>query len=265
MSATTVPQSHGVTFTGVTRSEWTKLRSVRSSRWCLFLTALFVIAIGILVCLVNESRYPELHHAFHPLDSSLRGVNLAQFAVGVLGVLTITAEYSTGMIRSSLCAVPKRLPVLWAKALVFAIVTFVISLPAIFIAFLVGQSILSQKHIQVSISHPGVARALVGAALFLAVMGLLGLGLGAIIRSTAGGISALVAIVFVIPPILELALPASWYNTISGYLPLSAGGALWTINPASHSLAPWAGFAVFCAYAAVSLAIGAALLRQRDV
>lgn len=271
MSATSVteahglPRAHGVTFAGVARSEWTKLRSVRSSRWCLFLTALFVIAIGILVCLVSESRYPELHRAFHPLDSSLRGVNLAQFAVGVLGVLTITAEYSTGMIRSSFCAVPKRLPVLWAKALVFAVVTFLISLPSIFIAFLVGQSILSQKHIQVSISHPGVLRALIGAALFLAVMGLLGLGLGAIVRSTAGGISALVAIVFVIPPILELALPASWYNTISGYLPLSAGGALWTIDPASHTLSPWAGFAVFCAYAAVSLAIAAALLRRRDV
>lgn len=271
MSATSVteahglPRAHGVTFAGVARSEWTKLRSVRSSRWCLFLTALFVIAIGILVCLVSESRYPELHRAFHPLDSSLRGVNLAQFAVGVLGVLTITAEYSTGMIRSSFCAVPKRLPVLWAKALVFAVVTFLISLPSIFIAFLVGQSILSQKHIQVSISHPGVLRALIGAALFLAVMGLLGLGLGAIVRSTAGGISALVAIVFVIPPILELALPASWYNTISGYLPLSAGGALWTIDPASHMLSPWAGFAVFCAYAAVSLAIAAALLRRRDV
>ncbi len=271
MSATSVTEAHGlarahgVTFAGVARSEWTKLRSVRSSRWCLFLTALFVIAIGILVCLVSESRYPELHRAFHPLDSSLRGVNLAQFAVGVLGVLTITAEYSTGMIRSSFCAVPKRLPVLWAKALVFAVVTFLISLPSIFIAFLVGQSILSQKHIQVSISHPGVLRALIGAALFLAVMGLLGLGLGAIVRSTAGGISALVAIVFVIPPILELALPASWYNTISGYLPLSAGGALWTIDPASHTLSPWAGFAVFCAYAAVSLAIAAALLRRRDV
>ncbi len=165
-----------------------------------------MIAIGILVCLITESRYPDIHRAVHPLESSLVGVNLAQFAVGVLGVLTITAEYSTGMIRSSFCAVPKRLPVLWAKALVFAVVTFVISLPSILIAFFVGQSILSGKHIDVSISHPGVLRSLIGAALFLAVMGLLGLGLGAIIRTTAGGISALVAMVFVIPPILELAL-----------------------------------------------------------
>ena len=260
-----VAKAHGVSFTGITRSEWTKLRSVRSSRWCLFLTALFVIAIGVLVCLVSESRYPNLHHSFHPLGSSLVGVNLAQFAVGVLGVLTITAEYSTGMIRSSLCAVPRRLPVLGAKAVVFAVVTFVISLPSIFVAFLVGQSILSQKHIEVSISHPGVLRALIGAALFLAVMGLLGLGLGAIVRTTAGGISALVAIVFVIPPILDLALPTSWFNAISGYLPMNAGGALWTIDPGSHTLSPWAGFAVLCAYAAVSLAIGAALLRHRDV
>jgi ABC-type transport system involved in multi-copper enzyme maturation permease subunit len=258
-------QGNGVTFAGIARSEWTKLRSVRSTRWCLFLTAVFVIAIGILVCLVTVSRYPNLHHDFNPLDQNLVGVNLAQFAVGVLGVLTITAEYSTGMIRSSLCAVPKRTPVLWAKAIVFAVVTFAISLPSILIAFAIGQSILSQKHIQISISHPGVPRALVGAALFLAVMGLFGLGLGAIIRTTAGGISVLVAIIFVIPPILELALPGDWYETISSYLPLSAGGALWTINPSSNTLAPWAGFAVFCAYAAVSLAIGAVLLRRRDV
>jgi ABC-type transport system involved in multi-copper enzyme maturation permease subunit len=238
---------------------------VRSSRWCLFLTALFVIAIGILVCLVTESRYPDLHRAVHPLESSLVGVNLAQFAVGVLGVLTITAEYSTGMIRSSFCAVPKRLPVLWAKALVFAAVTFVISLPSVLIAFLIGQSILSGKHIEVSLTHPGVLRALIGAALFLAVMGLLGLGLGAIIRTTAGGISALVVIVFIVPPILELALPESAYNTVSAYLPLSAGGAVWTISPAAHTLAPWTGFAVFCAYAVVALLVGGVLLRRRDV
>jgi ABC-type transport system involved in multi-copper enzyme maturation permease subunit len=265
VSATNAGAPAGVSFSGITNSEWTKLRSVRSSRWCLFLTALFVIAIGILVCLITESRYPDIHRAVHPLESSLVGVNLAQFAVGVLGVLTITAEYSTGMIRSSFCAVPKRLPVLWAKALVFAVVTFVISLPSILIAFFVGQSILSGKHIDVSISHPGVLRSLIGAALFLAVMGLLGLGLGAIIRTTAGGISALVAMVFVIPPILELALPESAYNAISGYLPLNAGGAVWTISPAAHTLSPWAGFAVFCAYAVVALAIGAVLLRRRDV
>ncbi len=258
-------QSPGVRFSGVMRSEWTKIRSVRSTIWSLGVAVLFLIGLGIVGCLVAESRYPDLRHDFHPLTQSLAGVNLAQFAVGVLGVLTITAEYSTGMIRSSMCAVPKRLPVLWAKALVFGAVTFAITLPAIVIVFFIGQSILTGHHLDVSLSTPGVVRSLFGAALFLTVMGLFGLGLGAIIRTTAGGISALVAIVFVIPPILQAILTTSLSNDINPYLPLSAGGAIWTINPDSNTLAPWAGFAVFCAYAAVSLAIGAVVLRKRDV
>jgi ABC-2 type transport system permease protein len=257
--------SAGVSFSGVMRSEWTKIRSVRSTVWSLGVAVLFLIGIGILACLIAESRYPDLRGDFHPLTQSLRGVNLAQFAVGVLGVLTITAEYSTGMIRSSMCAVPKRLPVLWAKALVFGAVTFAITLPAIVIAFLIGQSILTGHHLDVSLSTPGVLRSLFGAALFLTVMGLFGLGLGTIIRTTAGGISALVAIVFVIPPILEAILTTNLANDINPYLPLSAGGAIWTINPDPNTLSPWAGFAVFCAYAVVSLAIGAVVLRRRDV
>ena len=258
-------QSPGIRFSGVLRSEWTKLRSVRSTIWSLGVAVFFLIGLGIVGCLVVESRYPNVRHDFHPLSQSLAGVNLAQFAVGVLGVLTITAEYSTGMIRSSMCAVPKRLPVLWAKALVFGTVTFVITLPAIVIVFLIGQSILSGHDLQVSLSTPGVVRSLFGAALFLTVMGLFGLGLGTIIRTTAGGISALVAIVFVIPPILQAILTTSLSNDINPYLPLSAGGSIWTINPDSNTLSPWAGFAVFCGYAAVSLAIGAVVLRKRDV
>jgi ABC-type transport system involved in multi-copper enzyme maturation permease subunit len=118
-------------------------------------------------------------------------VSFAQLAIGVLGVLVINAEYSTGMIRATLSAVPKRLPVLWGKAVVFGAVAFAVSLPAVFIVFFIGQAILSGQHINIGITHPGVIRALFGAALYLTVMGLLGLGLGAIVRSTAGGIAAL--------------------------------------------------------------------------
>jgi ABC-2 type transport system permease protein len=256
-----------VTQARVALSEWTKLRSVRSTRWSLLATLVLTIGMGILVCVVFESRWPHLNpadrHDFHPLRANLAGVNFAQLAIGVLGVLVITAEYSTGMIRATFSAVPMRLPVLWGKALVFGMVAFVVSLPAVFVAFFIGQAILSGQHINIGITHPGVIRALFGAALYLTVMGLLGLGLGSIVRSTAGGIAALAAIVFVLPPIIGL-LPSSVSNSIDPYLPSNAGGAVWTINPDPNTLAPWTGLAVFAAYAAVSLAIAAVLLKRRD-
>ena len=262
--ATTVGR---VTQRRVALSEWTKLRSVRSTRWSLLAMVVLIVGIGILACAVFESRWPHLSPTdkqnFHPLRVNLAGVNFAQLAIGVLGVLAITAEYSTGMIRSTFSAVPKRLPVLWGKAAVFGAVAFAVSLPAVFIVFLVGQSILSGRHIDVGISHPGVLRALFGAALFLTVMGLFGLGLGAIIRNTAGAIAALAGIVFVLPPVIGL-LPSSISESIEPYLPSKAGGTVWTITPDPHTLAPWAGFALFCAYAAVALAIAAVLMRRRD-
>jgi ABC-2 type transport system permease protein len=256
-----------VTQRRVALSEWTKLRSVRSTRWALLATLVLIVGIGILACVVFESRWSHLslsdRQRFHPLRANLAGVNFAQLAIGVLGVLVITAEYSTGMIRATFLAVPKRLPVLWSKALVFGAVAFVVSLPAVFVVFFIGQGILSGQHINISISHPGVVRALFGAALYLTVMGLFGLGLGAIVRSTAGGIAALAGIVFVLPPIVDL-LPSSTADSISPYLPSNAGGAIWTITPEAHTLAPWAGIAVFAAYAAVAIAIAALLLIRRD-
>jgi ABC-2 type transport system permease protein len=256
-----------VTQLRVAHSEFTKLRSLRSTRWALLATLLFTIGIGILACTVFAARWPQLSLSdrarFHPLRTSLAGVNLAQLSIGVLGVLVISGEYTTGMIRSTFAAVPKRLPVLWAKAAVFAAVTLALTLPAVLIVFFAGQSILSSQHIQIAFSHPGVARAVIGAALFLTVMGVFGLGIGAIVRHTAGGIVTLVGILFVLPPILGL-LPSSWSNAINPYLPSSAADALWTITPEAHTLSPWAGFALFCGYAAVALAIAAILLVRRD-
>jgi ABC-2 type transport system permease protein len=256
-----------VTQRRVALSEWTKLRSVRSTRWTVLVALVLIIGFGILVCTIFETRWPHLNlddrHRFHPLRANLVGVNFAQLAFGVLGVLSITAEYSTGMIRATFSAVPKRLPVLWAKALVFGAVAFAVSLPAVLIVFFAGEAILSGQHIDIAFSHPGVFRALIGAALYLTVMGLFGLGLGAIFRSTAAGISALAGIVFILPPIVGL-LPSSVSDSVDKYLPSNAGGALWTINPDPHTLGPWAGFAVFCAYAAIAIGIAAILVRRRD-
>ena len=258
-----------VTQARVALSEWTKLRSLRSTRWAMFVTLLLTIGIGLLVATVFAARWPNLgiedkvRYFRNPLRVELAGVNLAQLSIGVLGVLVITGEYTTGMIRSTFCAVPKRLPVLWGKAGVFALVTFVVTLPAVLITFFAGEAILSSRHIQIAFSHPGVPRAVIGAALFLTVMGLFGLGIGAIVRHTAGGIVTLVGIMFVLPPILGL-LPSSWANAINPYLPSNAAGVLWTIRPDSYTLAPWAGFALFCGYTAATLAIAAVLLVRRD-
>lgn len=255
-----------VTQLRVALSEWTKLRSVRSTRYSLIAAVLFTIGLATLACAVVSHHYPSMSPRdkadFHPLEVNLVGVQLAQLAIGILGILVITAEYSTGMIRASMTAVPKRLPVLWGKALIYGLVTAALMIPAILIAFFIGQSILSTHHINATFADPGVARALFGAALYLTVVGLFGLGLGAIVRNTAGGIAAFVAIMFVLPPLMNV-LPASWNNAASPYLPLAAGEAIMSVTPGNH-LSPWVGLALFGGYAAAALAVGAVVLVRRD-
>ncbi len=270
MSAAAVPTpgfTTRVTQARVVLSEWTKLRSVRSTRWSLLVATVLTIGFPILAATVISthwgSRSPGDRANFNPLDPALIGSQVAQLAIGVLGVLVVSGEYSTGMIRASFIAVPRRLPVLWAKALVFATVTFALMLPSVLIAFFASQSILSRHHANIAWSHPGVPRAVIGAALYLTVIAVLTLGLGTIIRNTAGGIAAFAAIFFVLPPLMNV-LPQSWNDAISPYLPTNAGRAILSITHDAHSLAPWTGFALFCGYAALSLALGAVLLVRRD-
>jgi hypothetical protein len=200
----------------------------------------------------------------HPLDIALAGVNISQLAIGILGVLVITGEYSTGMIRASFTAVPKRLPVLWAKLAVYAVVTFLLMVPSVVIAFFGSQAILGRHHIlQISFSHPGVTRAVIGGAVYLLLIGVFALAIGAMIRNTAGGIATFAAIFFVIPPLLNI-LPTSWNNAISPWLPDAAGRSIFSLTHDAHSLAPWPGFALFCGYALVAVAAAAILLVRRD-
>ena len=270
MSSVAIPRSAfrgRVTQTRVIVSEWTKLRSVRSTRWSLLIATVLTIGFPILASTVIAthwgSRSLEERATFNPLDPALIGSQIAQLAIGILGVLVITAEYSTGMIRATFTAVPKRLPVLWAKTIVFALVTFVLMLPSVLIAFFASQSILSPHHASYSWSHPGVARAVIGAALYLMVIAVMTLGIGTILRNTAGGIATFAAIFFVIPPLMNV-LPTSWNDAISPYLPSNAGRAILSITHDAHSLAPWTGFALFCGYAALALAVAAVLLVRRD-
>jgi ABC-2 type transport system permease protein len=262
-----LPHTGRVTQWHVFRSEWTKLRSVRSTRWSLLTAVAFTIGIAALACAVVSHHWPHLsaqdRRDFHPLEPNLAGVQLAQLAIGVLGVLIITAEYSTGMIRASFTAVPKRLPVLWAKAAVFASVTLALMVPAVLIAFYVGESIFSGRHLNVAFTAPHIARAVIGAALYLTVVGLFGLGLGAIVRNTAGGIAAFVGIFFVIPPLLNV-FPTSWQNAINPWIPNSAFRSIFQLTHGTHSLSPAGGLAVSIGYVAFAVAVAAVLLVRRD-
>jgi len=261
------PRPQQVTQARVLRSEWTKLRTQPSAGWALLSAAVLIIGFGIGYSLLRAARPPHgatAAGAFDPAAVSLAGVQLAQIAAGVLGVLLITSEYATGLIRTSFAAVPRRLPVLWGKAALLAAATAAVSLPAAAAAFLAGQSILGHQHLSVSLSHPGVARAVAGSALYLAVAGLLGLGLGALLRSTAGGISALFALLFAVQ-IAAGFLPGKWSGDVGKYLPATAGQAVTTVHPdPASSLAPWTGFGVFCLYAAVVLGLAALRMRRGD-
>lgn len=264
-----LPETAGVqTQAGVLRSEWTKLRSLRSTMWTLLVAVALTIGFGALVSGVSASQYdtdsPAERAIFSAVSTSLSGFTIAQLAFGVLGVLVITGEYSTGMIHSSLTAVPRRLPVLWGKMVVYATTTFIISLAASAVSFFVGQALLSSTGVAASIGDPGALRSVVGAALYVTVAGLIGLALGTIVRNTAAGISVFVSVFFVIPPLMGL-LPKSFADSVTPYLPSNAGEALYSsVRTTNQQLAPWTGFAVLCAYAVVLIAVAAWELKRRD-
>lgn len=257
----------GVTQARVLLSEWIKLRTLRSTFWTLIGAMVALIGFGMLFTAITASRWthlsPHERARFDPVATSLRGFFLAQLAIGVLGVLTVSGEYSTGMIRSSLAAVPRRLPVLWAKAAVFAAVVWTLMTAAALVAFLAGQSLLTSRHVGVSLTDPGVPRAVLGTGLYLTVVGLLGVAIGALIRNTAGGIATLFGVLLILPVLAE-ALPTSWSDHVSQWLPSTAGQSVLAIHRDAHTLAPWPGFVVFCAYAAAALAGAAVLLKRRD-
>jgi hypothetical protein len=234
----------------------------------LLATAVLTIGFGIIASAITVSRWGTLSAAdkasFDPLATSLLGVRFGVLAIGVLGVLLITGEYATGMIRSTMTAVPKRLPVLWGKTVVYALVALVIAVPSVFIAFFAGQAILSGQHIQIAFSHTGVAGAVIGAAGYLTLVGLFAMGLGAILRSTAAGIATFAGIMYVIPPLISI-LPSSVANSIDPYLPSNAGQAMMQIGHHANTLSPGAGLAVFAGYVAAVIAAGAVLLVRRDV
>lgn len=248
----------------VLRSEWCKLRTVRSTLW----TLAFAVAANVVVAVLAATFIPSRlsSHEKATVDSirvTLAGLHLSQIALGVLGVLVITSEYSAGMIRATVAAVPRRRTLLAAKAAVFAATAFILATASCLAAYFAFQAALSGQALKSSIGDPGVLRAVLGGGLYLTVLGLLGLGLGSVLRSSAGAIATLFGLLF-IPTILASILPATWQNRIAGFLPMNAGDAIYSLRHEAGSLTPWAGFGVFCLYAALALAAGFLLITRRD-
>jgi ABC-2 type transport system permease protein len=254
-----------VTQARVIRSELTKLRSLPSAAWCLVIVVAAVIGVGLLAALLQASHPPHGADAatFDPTAVSLSGVEVAMFAAGVLGVLSITGEYASGQVRATFTAVPRRLPVLWGKAAVLAGAVFTVSTVACAVAFGAGQSALAAHHLGTSLGQPGAVRAVLGSAVFLAAVALLGLGLGTLTRSTAGGAGALVGLLIAVSLISSF-LPRDLSQDVSKYLPFSAGLDITTTVPDPPNLSPWVGLGLFALYAAAVLALAGWRIRRQE-
>ncbi|MCQ9178000.1 ABC transporter permease [Streptomyces sp. IBSBF 2953] len=261
--------AYRVTGRRVLASEWAKLWSLRSTWITLGLGLLFLVAFGLIAASRYKSEIGSSHMdrdfaASTAVSLSLFGTNFAQLALGVLGVLVTAGEYSTGMIRSTLAAVPRRLPVLWSKAAVFGLVALMVGVLGAFVAFGFGSGIVSGTPAAMSLSRAGVLRSLLGAGLYLGLVGVIGVALGALLRSVAGGISVLVATFMLIPGLISL-LPSSWQNDISPYLPSNAGESLFALTHDSTALSPTAGLLVFLGWTVLALAGAAYRLVRSDV
>ncbi|MDX6281207.1 MAG: type transport system permease protein [Kribbellaceae bacterium] len=258
-----------VTGRRVVRSEWSKLWSLRSTWITVALALLFLVAFGIIAAARYKSSVtsgrqldPDFADAT-ALSLSLFGVPIAQLALGVLGVLVTAGEYSTGTIRSTLAAVPRRLPVLWSKALVFGSVALVLSVVGVVVTFLIGSNIVSGTPAALTFSSGGVLRSLLGAAFYLGLVGVIGAALGVLLRSVAGGISVLIAALMLIPGLISL-LPKSWHQAVQPYLPSVAGQSMFDLHHLPHTLTPAVGLLVFVAWTVVALAGAAWRLASKD-
>lgn len=268
------------------RSEWTKLRSLRSTYWSFIVCVLLAVGVAILATAETRAHWETSgpHLGFQPVRTSLIGVDVAQLVIGVLGVLVVTGEYGTGTIRATFAAAPRRPLVLVAKTAVFAVAALVVSEAVAFVSFLLGQAMLTPPAVHATLSSPGALRAVVGSGLYICTIGLLGLALGVCIRHTAGALGALVGVLLILP-IVVAALPETIIDAVQRYEPLQIGKAMITTPTAVQphllpppgagkhiviggggvpTFSPWVGFGILCGYVVALLVIGTVLLVRRD-
>jgi ABC-2 type transport system permease protein len=263
-AATSTEGSYG--FRSVARMEWLKLRSVRSTGWILLVFAAGMIGLAILLMAHQDwaTMSPANRASFDPTNNSFAGLAIGQLALGVLGALVITTEFSSGMIRATLAAVPRRPLLLAAKAGVLGGVTLVAGEVLAFASFALGEAVLRSPAPHASLGQPGVLRAVLMAGAYPALIALIGLGLGAVIRHTAGAISAVVGVLFVLPLIL-VPLGTSLQNSVGKFLPMIiAENSITAVKPGVDNLPAGVGFGLLCLYTMVALAAGGWLLTRRD-
>lgn len=286
MTSTVENRTHaagsGLSFGGVLRSEWIKLRTLRSTLWCYAIIIAVTIGFGLLLAAVmpeggvmSQGGSPSAQDQQAAwLQVATLGIGFSELVAAVLGALVITGEYGTGMIRSTLTAVPKRTAALVAKAIVFGATTFVVSLVSLVATALLTAPLMSSKAIHPDLGDIDFWIAIVGGAGFLALIGVLSLGIGAIIRNSAGGIAASLGLVLVVPLIVQILAAvtrADWAQNIGAFLPNDAGGRMYAYGPATVtppegvvSLEPWQGLIVLAVWFLVVFVIGAVLLKRRD-
>ena len=253
-----------VTLRRVIRSEWIKFWTLRSTWAVLGAAVVGMLVLAVVVAYNTRHLTSNLQANDIAPSSTLQGYFLGELLIGALGVLFVSGEYSTGMIRSTLVAVPRRLPVLWAKLVVFVTITAVSMVTVSIVAFVSAQALLSHYRTGFSLSDPGVLRVVIGTGVYLTLVGMIGAALGWIVRSTPGALVTYFAIVLVLPVLFGDAL-GNWGKEVAQFLPGQAGASFSTSIPeSSYSLSPWVGLLVLAGWVAVALAIAAGVLRRRD-
>ena len=272
----------GLSFGGILRSEWIKLRTLRSTMWCYAIIIGLTIGFGFLLAVAMPAGGMASQGVAPSADAqqaawlqvTTLGIGFGELVSAVLGALVITGEYGTGMIRSTLTAVPKRTPALLAKAIVFGVTTFVVSLVALVATALLTAPLMPAKDIHPDFGDSNFWLAIVGGAGYLALIGVLALAIGTIIRNSAGGISAALGLILVAPVVLQILAGVTredWAQNLGSFLPSSAGGRMYSYAPAAIkpaegvvSLDPGQGLLVLVVWFVVLFAIGAILLKRRD-
>jgi ABC-2 type transport system permease protein len=253
-----------VTLRRAIRAEWIKFWTIRSTWSVLGAAVAGMLVLALVVAYNTRHLTSNLQANDIAPSSTLQGYYLGQLLIGALGVLFVSGEYSTGMIRSTLVAVPRRLPVLWAKLTVFVTVTAASMIAISLLAFVCAQALLSHYRTGFSLGDPGVLRVVIGTGIYLTLVGMIGGALGWIVRSTPGALVSYFAVVLVIPVLFGEAL-GNWGKEVAQFLPTQAGASFSTSIPdSSYSLSPWVGLLVLAGWVAVALAVAAGVLRRRD-
>ena len=252
-----------VTLGRVVTSEWVKFRSLRSTLAVLGAAALGMVVIALLVAYNTRHITANIQPDDHVQSSTMQGYYLGQLLIGALGVLFVSGEYSTGMIRSTLAAVPRRLPVLWAKLVVFVVITAVTMIASCVVAFVLAQALIGRFRTGYSLSDPGVLRVVIGTGIYLTLVGVIGAALGWIVRSTPGSLVAYVAVVLVLPILFSTVLGV-WGRHVAEFMPTVAGGSFVRTIREPDTLGPWTGLMVLLAWSVVGIVVAAIELRRRD-